>query len=233
MNLALSILAAVIPVAAICLFVYLKDSVRPEKPRHLLFTFLLGAAFAYPAHLIDSYVGSQGYAGATEWLTYTIYIVLGVAVVNEVIKYIPVLIYPFQKAFFDEPLDGIVYCVFAAMGFALVKLLIFAPVLDWEAMWGKATLSVPAHGAFAMLTGYYLGRARNKTGALRRRFILSGLWWAIIAHAAYEWMLFNPYAEWLKVASVAILLVCWLVALRLTAKHAAGPEPTPLASKHS
>jgi len=230
MDTLLSVLAAVIPVVFICVFVYLKDSIRPEKPKHLLFTFLLGAAFAYPAHLLESYFGSFGYQNGTEWLPYTGFMFLGVALVNELLKYIPVLIYPFQKSFFDEPLDGIVYCVFAAMGFALVKLLIFAPVLDWGAMWGKATLSIPAHGAFAMLTGYYLGRAQGKAAALRNRYILTGLFWAVLAHGLYEWMLFNPYSEILKVASVVILLAVWMITLRLTAKHAKGPEPTPLAS---
>ena len=230
MDTLLSVLAAVVPVVAICLFVYLKDSVRPEKPKHLLLTFLLGAAFAYPAYLLEDYIGSFGWQNGTEWLPYTVFMFLGVGLINEALKYIPVLLYPFQKSFFDEPLDGIVYCVFAAMGFALVKLLIFAPILDWSAMWGKATLSVPAHGAFAMLTGYYLGRARGKAGALRNRYILTGLFWAVLAHGLYEWMLFNPYSEVLKVASVVVLLAVWIIALRLTSKHAAGPEPTPLAS---
>jgi len=230
MDTFLSVLAAVIPVVAICVFVYLKDSIRPEKPKHLLFTFLLGALFAYPAHVLESYFSSYGYQNGTEWLPYTIFIFFGVALVNEVMKFIPVLLYPFSKSFFDEPLDGIVYCVFAAMGFALVKLLLFVPDLDWNAMWGKATLSVPAHGAFAMLTGYFLGRAQGRTDALRTRYILSGLLWAVIAHGLYEWMLFNPYSEILKVASVLILLLVWIITLRLTAKHAKGPEPTPLAS---
>jgi len=230
MDTILSIVAAVIPVVFVCVFVYLKDGARPEKPKHLLFTFLLGAAFAWPAQLLENFIGSFGYQNSTDWLPYTLFMFLGVALINEVLKYIPVLIYPFQKSFFDEPLDGIVYCVFAAMGFALVKLLLFVNVLDWGAMWGKATLSIPAHGAFAMLTGYYLGRARGKAGALRNRLILTGLFWAVVAHGLYEWMLFNPFSEVLKVASVVVLLACWIVALRLTSKHAQGPDPTPLAS---
>ena len=231
MNLALNLLIGLAPIVLICLFVYLRDSARPEKPLHLLVTFLLGAAFAYPAWLIESQIDNLGYQNSVEFLPYTLYMFVGVALVEEGMKYLPVLLYPFRRSFFDEPLDGIVYCVYAAMGFATVETVIFAGLLDWEGMLAKATLAVPAHAAFAMLAGYFLGRARRQTGrGARNRYVLLGLLWSVVAHGLYDWFVFNPFADWLTLLAIAVLVVSWGVAMRLTAKHAQGPEPTPLAS---
>lgn len=231
MQVALNILIGLVPIVLICYFVYLRDRAKPEKPKHLLITFLLGAAFAYVAFFLESRIDEYGYQNSTEFLPYTLYIFLGVALVEELLKLLPVLIFPFQKSFFDEPLDGIVYCVFAAMGFATFETVYYAQFLDWQGILAKATLTIPAHAAFAMITGYYLGRARMQSSrAIRNRFILAGLGWAVLAHGLYDWMIFNPYEEWLTLLAVVVLIACWAFALRLTAKHAAGPEPTPLAS---
>ncbi len=232
MAVALNILIGLVPIVLICLFVYLRDNARPEKPQHLLLTFLLGAAFAFPAYLLEQHIDSWGYQNSVEFLPYTLYMFLGVALVEELLKLLPVLIYPYQKAFFDEPLDGIVYCVYAAMGFATVETVIYAPLLDWQGILAKATLAIPAHAAFAMIAGYFLGRARTQSvRGSRNQYILLALFWAVVAHGLYDWMVFNPYAEWLTLLAGGVLLLTWFIALRLTAKHAKGPDPTPLASR--
>ncbi len=232
MDTALNILITLVPIALICAFVYLRDARNPEKPQHLLFTFILGALFAVPAYFIERQIDLLGYQDSLDPLVFTLYIFLGVALIEEVCKYVPVLLYPFRKSFFDEPLDGIVYCVYAAMGFALAEGIAHAPHIEWTGALTRATLTIPAHGAFAMVAGYFLGRARLQTLAGRRAsYILQGLFWSVIAHGFYNWMILNPYAEWVTLLGVVVLLVTWGVALRLTAKHAAGPEPTPLAGR--
>ncbi len=232
MLIALNVLITLVPIALICAFVYLRDARAPEKPLHLLLTFVLGALFAVPAYYIEQRIDLLGYQDSLDPLVFTLYIFLGVALVEEVCKYLPVLLYPFRKAFFDEPLDGIVYCVYAAMGFALAEGIAHAPHIEWTGALARATLTIPAHGAFAMVAGYFLGRARLQRLAGRRAgYIFQGLAWSVVAHGLYNWMILNPYAEWVTLLGVVVLLVTWGIALRLTAKHAAGPEPTPLAVK--
>lgn len=233
MSIALNVLIALVPIALICAFVYLRDSAQPEKPLHLALTFMLGAIFAVPAYFAEMHIDQWGYQNSLELIPFTLYVFLGIAVIEEVLKYLPVVIYPFRKAFFDEPLDGIVYCVYAAMGFAFAEAIAYADDIDWVGAITRATLTIPAHGAFAMISGYFLGRARlqPQQGA-KTKFVLLGLFWAIVAHGLYNWAILNPYAEWVTLLGVVVLLVSWGVAVRLTAIHAAGPEPTPLANRH-
>ena len=230
MDAALHILVGLVPIVLICVMVYLRDRARPEKPMHLLITFVLGAVAALPAYFIEQQIDNYGWQNSIEFIPYTLYMFLGVALVEELFKYLPVVLYPFQRSFFDEPLDGIVYCVFAAMGFAVVETVVYAPMLDWEGVLAKATLTIPAHAAFAMIAGYFLGRARTPSVTQRGKYVLLGLFWAVIAHGLYDWFVFNPYAEWMTLLAVVVLFVCWFVAMRLTAKHALGLDPTPLAS---
>ena len=230
MQVALNVLISLVPVALICALVYIRDRSQPEKPQHLLLTFALGMLFGVPAHFLELRIDMLGYQDSLDVAAYTAYIFLGVAFVQELCKYLPVVLVPFQKAYFDEPLDGIVYCVYAAMGFALMQGILRAPYLEWEGALTRAALTIPAHGAFAMLSGYFLGRARLRPGAgVRASYIFSGLFWAIVAHGLYAWTIMNPFAEWVTLLGAAVLLVAWFVGMRLTAKHAAGPEPTPLA----
>ena len=227
----LNVLVALVPVALICAFVYLRDARHPEKPRHLLITFVLGALFAVPAYFLEGALDQLGYQDSLHPIIFTAYVFLGVALIEELAKLVPVLVYPYRQAFFDEPLDGIVYCVFAAMGFALAEGIAYAPHITIGGAFTRATLAIPAHGAFAMIAGYYLGRARGPGRAGRRGgAVLLGLFWAVVAHGLYNWCILNPWADWVTLLGVAVLLAAWGLALRLTAKHAAGPEPTPLAS---
>lgn len=226
----LNLLIGLLPVALLCAFVYLRDRSRPEKPLHLGLTFLVGALLAFPAYFIEEHLERLGAATSTEFVPYTLYMLLGVALVEEGLKYAAVLVFPFRRAFFDEPLDGIVYCVYAAMGFATFETVVYSTMLPWEAMAARAALAVPAHAAFAMIAGYFLGRARTyPDGGDRTRLIALGLLWAVVAHGLYDWFIFNPYAEWLMLPAVAVLVVSWAVALRSVSAHARGPEATPLA----
>ena len=228
----MNLVIGLVPIVLLCGFAYVRDRRRPERPLHLLLTFALGALLALPAYFIEGHLERLGAATASAFVPFTLYVFLGVALVEEGLKVAAVLLYPFRRAFFDEPLDGIVYCVFAAMGFATFETVVYATMLPWEAMATRAGLAVPAHAAFAMIAGYFLGRARIQAdGGNRTRLALTGLAWAVVAHGLYDWFIFNPYAEWVTLLAVVVLVVCWGVALRLTARHAAGPEPTPLASR--
>ena len=231
MQLALNLAIGILPILLLCGFAYLRDARRPEKPQHLLITFGLGIVFGVIAYFLESQIDALGYQNATTLLPYTLYVFLGVALVEEVLKYVPVLVYPFQRSFFDEPLDGMVYCVYAAMGFALVETIVYAPIIDWSGMVTRATLAVPGHAAFAMIAGYFLGRARIQASAgPRNRYILLGLLWAVVAHGLYDFFIFNPFTDGIRVVAVFVLLTTWVVATKLTKEHAEGPEPTPIAA---
>jgi RsiW-degrading membrane proteinase PrsW (M82 family) len=66
----------------------------------------------------------------------------------------------FPEEFFNEPLDGIVYAVVLAMGYASVENMLYVAAYGINTTILRAFTAVPAHLVFAIVQGYYLGRAR-------------------------------------------------------------------------
>ena len=86
---------------------------------------------------------------------------LSVGITEELLKFLVVMLIIYPNKNFDEPFDGIVYAVFVGMGFATAENLAFV-------MNGSASLAimrmlsaVPAHFVFAVIMGYYLGKAKT------------------------------------------------------------------------
>ena len=51
-------------------------------------------------------------------------------------------------------------------------------------------LSVPAHATFAVIMGFFVGKAKFATGSARPLLILLGLAGAILFHGTYDFFLF-------------------------------------------
>ncbi len=76
-------------------------------------TFLFGALAIIPALIIELILQSIIPQGPGLLSIFT-YFVLGVAVVEESLKFISVRIYAYKSPLFDEPMDGIILGVTAA-----------------------------------------------------------------------------------------------------------------------
>lgn len=96
--------------------------------------------------------------------------------------------YAYDKKAFDEPFDGIVYSVMVAMGFATIENVgyVYQHGIGTGVM--RMFLSVPAHGSFAVMMGYYVGMAKFKPGMA---YVLRtvGIFWAVILHGSYDTLL--------------------------------------------
>lgn len=181
---------AIAPGLAIMLFIYLKDRYNREPLKYLMVCFILGVLSAIPAVYLEIY-GAKILNNYLEvGLVHTVvsaFVV--VALVEEGCKYFMLRTYAYQKKAFDEPLDGIVYGVMVSMGFATIENVGY--VLQHGAGTGIARMfmSVPAHAAFGVLMGYYVGQAKFVAGnAFTMR--MTGLLWATFFHGVFDCFLF-------------------------------------------
>jgi RsiW-degrading membrane proteinase PrsW (M82 family) len=167
------------------LYFYSRDRLEPE-PRHLVVkTFLWGIAVALPVAIAE---------GLMAWIGAFLLIVFVGPVLEEYGKYFVVTRTVYRREEFNEPMDGIVYAVAAALGFAsienvgyLFSVEMLAPEMLGLTFWARALLSVPGHALFSSMWGYALG-----WGLLiedeheRQAFIRRGLWTAIAFHGAFN-----------------------------------------------
>lgn len=186
---------SIAPGIAISLYIFLKDRFNREPHLNLLICFLLGCLSVLPAILIQLLTVKpveRLMGGGVLYTAVFAYIIVGLS--EEWSKYIMLRSYAFPKKSFDEPFDGIVYSVMIGMGFATVENILYVQQHGLGTALVRMFLSVPAHATFAVLMGYFAGKAKFKPE--RRRFYLfTGIFWAAFFHGTYDFFLFlqgNP-----------------------------------------
>lgn len=215
---------AVAPGIAICLFIFYKDIYNREPKLNLVVSFLLGCAAIFPAVFLEksmSTFNDNTIAGLAIF-SYGV-----VALSEEFSKFLSLRLYAYTRKSFDEPFDGIVYSVMVGMGFATLENIFY--VLKYaqvgqglEVGLKRMFLSVPAHGTFAVLMGYFAGLAKfNKSrGAF---LLLCGLLAAVLFHGSFDYFIFLNERKMVNEQEGDILLaggalVSFIVALILSRK---------------
>lgn len=213
---------AIAPGLAIALFFIYRDLHNREPARDLFFTFVLGMLSIIPALFIELALDLLKQPSVVGTLVSAY---LFVALVEEGCKFAVLRGYSFPRRSFDEPLDGIIYSVMVSMGFATVENILYV-VFDEQSPVQTGVMrmftAVPAHATFAIIMGYYVGKA--KFDAPRRgRLLLTGLLLATLAHGTYDAFLFLIENNWVRQFVSELLLfggalASLLISIRLSRK---------------
>lgn len=160
------------------LYIVAFDHRKPEPPRALLVSALLGIVVAMPVVLsIDASV-----VRIEEDLSFTQSFIVGffkLALPSEVAKWLVLCVFLSLNRFYDEYIDGIVYSVCLAMGYAgifgawfLSGYLdeSFATLLEMSAI--MIFVLVPIHFISGTIMGYFFGLARKRHKILNHVFAL-------------------------------------------------------------
>lgn len=130
---------------------------------------------------------------------------------------------------FDEPLDGIVYGIASALGFASVENVYkLIESFGADTMVLLAFTSTLAHVAFTGVAGYFIGRAKFATSRPRAAGLLAvGVGAAVILHGTYD-MLIRMGAEprWYTLI-VVLPNVLLLLGLQIRWATAESPHHPP------
>ncbi len=222
---------AIAPGLAICLFVFYKDNHNPEPPINLVMSFVWGMLAIVPAALIEWKLSphiEKDFAGIL-LLCFAV-----VALSEEASKFLVLRWYAFPLKSFDEPLDGIIYSVIIAMGFATVENIFYITEHGLTVTQNGLSVaflrmftSVPGHATFGVIMGYYAGKARYDVPN-RKRLLVTGLLYAILAHGCYDSFLLLSQYNWLTQYVSELLLaagafislyICIRLSRKLLALH--------------
>lgn len=120
------ILLGILP-SLIWLCYFLRKDVHPESNKMILKIFFWGMLSALPAALIEIGI-SQAFLkilGEAIFLHSFWYWLLGIALIEEWLKYLVVKNQVINNPEFDEPVDAIIYLIIAALGFAALENILF------------------------------------------------------------------------------------------------------------
>lgn len=196
-----------------------KDRHRPEPPGYLLLSFGLGVAGGMLSGQLYLLLDSLGlhynpYTLAAENLsTLLLYAVFGIGLVEELAKFLPFWLIGIRHHHFDEPIDGIIYASFGALGFASHENLHYLSWLSgWEGL-GRSMASPLVHVMFASIWGYAVGRAHCR-GFSVLPAALVGLLLAALAHGLYDFFAIGLPA-WTGIGTVSVIAAIWAWRMRL------------------
>lgn len=203
------LILAIAPAVFIFLYIYAKDRYKPEPHHLVLWIFFLGVLSTIPAALIESPFPDGVFTSAVV-----------APVVEEGLKFLVVFLFVYRHAEFDEPMDGIVYAMAAALGFATVENIFY--VLEGGLAVGilRAIVSVPGHVIFSCIWGAALGIAKFRPEQGRAAIILAGLAGAMLLHG-----IFNFSIEILTVYGFLLILLViipvgwWMTSRNIRCAH--------------
>ena len=128
-----------------------------------------------------------------------IYSFLGVAIIEEISKWLMLSIISYHSKHFDEFYDMIVYSCCVSLGFACVENILYVFSSGFKEGIIRMFTAVPGHASFAIFMGYYLGLAKiasiNNRKDLERKYFLFSITIPTILHGLYDYsiMINNIY----------------------------------------
>lgn len=182
MNTALALLFGVVP-TAFWLWFFLRKDRDPEPRRLLLRTFCYGMLAWVVAAALQGALGVSGWGVQASMLG--ILAVLVIALSEEACKLLAAST-TLHEPSFDDHLDGLMYAVTAALGFALLENISYGLSYGAPAALYHGLLTTLAHALFSAPLGYALAQARFGCG---RGWRLRGLLIATALHAAFNGLL--------------------------------------------
>lgn len=224
-------LAALLPAVVLLRYIYKKDTVEKEPAGLLLKLLMLGVLAALLAIILET-IGENvlgSFVLSRRSPMYTIllaFLVVGCA--EEFAKYFLLYKATWNHPAFNYMFDAIVYAVFVSLGFAAFENVMYVFTYGLGVALSRAFLSIPGHMAFAVVFGYYYGRAKRAEvhgGYGRAKTnILKGYVLAVLAHGFYDTcaMMGTPGASLLFFAFV--IFMYWRI-YHLIRKESAEDEP--------
>lgn len=206
------------------LLFYLRKDVHPEPNSQVIKIFFYGMLAAIPAVflekgfqvvLADFSISAEGWwdLSLSPVLIIILNTLIGVALIEEALKYLAVKAKVLRSAEFDEPTDALLYMIIAALGFAaLENILILIPLgptfLIGEAFSITAARFLGAtflHALCSGAVGFFLALSFFETKN-RLKFLTTGLGIATILHGLYNFSIMEIEGSLKALIPIIILI---------------------------
>ncbi len=184
-----------------------KDIYKKEPWAVIWKSFFWGAATLIPAGILET---SITIPEKDSFLGMILENFLLVALTEELCKLLVIRFYAYRNSHFDEVMDGIVYGVAAASGFATFENIFYVTEHGMAVGMIRAVLSVPLHVFTGAILGYWL--AKSKFQNISPWFAnLTALSVVVIAHGFFDFVLSYDSGSYFYFSLIPVALLAWLV----------------------
>jgi RsiW-degrading membrane proteinase PrsW (M82 family) len=220
-GLLIAVLGGILPALLWLAFWLMEDRCDPEPKRYIFFCFLAGMVavpLVLPLEraLVPNLAGSQ--------------LLLVWAAIEELFKFGAAYLAALRFRVFDEPLDGVIYLVTAALGFSALENVFFllTPAADGDMLRTIITGDLRFIGASLLHTlasatiGISLALSFYKRVHVRRLAAIAGVILAVALHTLFNFFILESGSG----STFLVFLVIWLgiVALLFAIEQVKQPE---------
>jgi RsiW-degrading membrane proteinase PrsW (M82 family) len=210
-----------------------EDKKSPEPIGLLALSFIAGVVTVFIVFPIESFAYSIT-SGTT--------LVVMVALIEELTKYIAIYTVALRSKHFDEPIDAIIYAITVALGFSAMENFLYvinlinesgaiAGVLNGDLRFIGATL---LHTVSSAAVGIAIGFSFYKKPFKKTTYLLLGLTTAVLLHALFNLSIIKTESvgEILTVFSYLWILIIILILLfeKIKKVRPLKPIPSPIKS---
>jgi RsiW-degrading membrane proteinase PrsW (M82 family) len=219
MTLGLLLLPIVLPALFWAAYHYHKDRHLPEPLGNYILCVALGMLAAGLSKAM--YIGLEPIGLRFDALALAdsnplgllAYALLAIGPIEELAKLVPFLLVVIRLRAFDEPLDGIIYASFIALGYAAVENYHYLDYLTGFEAFARGFAGPVIHILFASIWAYWITRAWLAKASIVRP-ALSGFLLAAGLHGLYDFMVLRYPVSALPIAA-AMIAAIWIWRLRL------------------
>ena len=216
---------AVLPAAVLLAYVYRIDP-REKEPASLLGRLLLaGMASTVPAMVVEVALTATLFGDAEPLALRDVLVdnFLVVGLTEELCKFVALKGRSWRDPAFDHVFDGIVYAVFAGLGFAIAENVLYVLEFGPQTAVVRAFTAIPGHCMFAVFMGFFYGHARLARSrghgfacALLGLFAIAV---PVVLHGAYDTL---ASIETVEASALFLVLLALMVVVGMgLAKHVA------------
>ena len=206
LNYSIYILFGILP-SLLWLQFYLRRDVKPEPRAMILKIFFYGMLLTIPAIFLEKAFFEIEIKNLSPFLISFLNIFIGVALVEEYLKFLLIKLKILKDPEFDEPVDAMIYMIIAALGFAAAEnlLVLFSigmqnsdgsglllPLLTPVFLWKIFEISLLRflgatflHALSSAIIGFFIGLSFFEKKK-RRRLIFTGMTLAVLLHGLYN-----------------------------------------------
>ncbi len=216
------LIPALLPVFLIFKYIYGLDKVEREPFGFVLKVLLWGAVFSIPCAVVERFAISfiQAFYDIESVKYAFMENTFGVALVEELSKWLVLMILVWRNNNFDYRYDGIVYATTASLGFAALENILYVVNFGTGVSIGRAIFAIPGHTTFGVFMGFFLSRAKTQEldnrEFLKLILLLFSLAIPMLIHGCYDFLLSDQVAvigyRWFFYIYVALLdLFAWKI----------------------
>jgi protease PrsW len=203
--------------AGLAAFLIANDHGEKEPVGALWLAFGFGFGGGIVAAILENLFISPNDLTSTARLATIFWAAIGVGVIEEACKFIPLSLYLYPKRYFNEHTDGIIYFAIAGLGFGLPENILYT--LQYGASTGISRIFLTPffHAAITGMVGFFLIRSKL---AHRSRFrVWLALGAAMLLHGMYDFGLISNNIVFTVISiviTISLSLTLFLLYFRAT-----------------